>query len=90
MKDNYEIIKDCLSGAEPSAKNGFNADSTNAAVNFSQAETGSNPSVNLATGRLRYVFGDVSIGYGNFAIQVNHVYTSTRNSNFKNKFRLPV
>lgn len=86
MKDNYEIIKDCLSGAEPSAKNGFNADSTNAAVNFSQAETGSNPSVNLATGRLRYVFGDVSIGYGNFAIQVNHVYTSTRNSNFKNKF----
>ena len=47
-----------------------------ATINYSQAYLGQNPSVNLATGGLRYAFDDLAIGAGDFAININHVYLS--------------
>lgn len=55
-------------------------------TNFSQADLGDNPSVNLATGRLRYAFSDLSIGHGNFAIDVSHIYLSKTCSDVTNVF----
>ncbi len=57
-----------------------------ATTDFSQADMGDNPAVNLATGRLRYSFDDLSVGYGNFAVNVGHVYLSQHFSAFVNKF----
>lgn len=55
-------------------------------TDFSQADMGDNPTVNLATGRLRYSFDDLSVGYGSFAVNVGHVYLSQHFSAFVNKF----
>jgi len=52
---------------------------------FEAAETQSNPSVNLVTGGLKYVFGDLSIGQGLYNIGVSHVYNSKLNSAFNSK-----
>ena len=57
-----------------------------ATTDYSQADMGDNPAVNLATGRLRYSFDDLSVGYGNFAVNVGHVYLSQHFSAFLNKF----
>ncbi len=57
-----------------------------ATTDFSQADMGDNPAVNLATGRLRYSFDDLSVGYGNFAVNVGHVYLSQHFSAFASKF----
>ena len=37
-------------------------------INYSQANVGNNPSINLATGRLQYMFHDAESGAGNFSI----------------------
>lgn len=52
---------------------------------YSEANLGENPAVNLAIGRLSYAFDDLSTGYGNFAVEVNHVYNSISNPLFANK-----
>lgn len=52
---------------------------------FEAAETQSNPSVNLVTGGLKYVFGDLSIGQGLYNIGISHVYNSKLNSAFNSK-----
>lgn len=57
-----------------------------ATTDFSQADMGDNPAVNIATGRLRYSFDDLSVGYGNFAVNVGHVYLSQHFSAFVNRF----
>ena len=44
--------------------------------NYSPADKGDNPVVNVATGRLKYSFADVSVGQGNYTIAVNHVYNN--------------
>lgn len=54
--------------------------------NYSQADIGDNPSINLATGRLRYSFADLNVGYGNFAIGVSHVYVSDVFKSFADTF----
>lgn len=48
--------------------------------NYSGADMGDNPTVNLATGRLRYVLPDLSIGEGSYKISVSHIYNSMANS----------
>lgn len=48
-------------------------------INYSQSNIGNNPTVNLATGRMQYVFQDADIGATNFAINVAHVYNSKLN-----------
>lgn len=50
--------------------------------NYAQAETGSNPSVNLAIGRLRHTFTDLSVGHNSYAVGVSHVYNSKLSSAF--------
>ena len=55
--------------------------------NYSQADIGDNPSINLATGRLRYSFADLNVGYGNFAIGISHVYVSDVFKSFADKFK---
>lgn len=57
-----------------------------ATTDYSQADMGDNPAVNLATGRLRYSFDDLSVGYGNFAVNVGHVYLSQYYSEFVKQF----
>ncbi len=57
-----------------------------ATTDYSQADMGDNPAVNLATGRLRYSFDDLSVGYGNFAVNVGHVYLSQYFSEFVKQF----
>lgn len=57
-----------------------------ATTDYSQADMGDNPAVNLATGRLRYSFDDLSVGYGNFAVNVGHVYLSQHFSAFVKQF----
>ena len=52
---------------------------------YSEANSGENPTVNLAIGRLSYAFDDLSTGYGNFAVEVNHVYNSIFKILFANK-----
>ena len=52
---------------------------------YSEANSGENPTVNLAIGRLSYAFDDLSTGYGNFAVEVKHVYNSISNPLFANK-----
>ena len=44
--------------------------------NYSPADKGDNPVVNVATGRLKYSFADVSVGQGNYTIAVSHVYNN--------------
>ena len=61
---------------------------TTSLINYSQSDLGDNPSVNLATGRLRYTFGDLNVGSGNYAINVHHVYISNLHTAFKNKFNM--
>lgn len=53
--------------------------------NYSSANSGENPTVNLALGRLSYSFDDLSTGYGSYKIDVEHVYNSTSNSLFADK-----
>ena len=53
------------------------------AKNYSQADVGDNPAVNLAVGRLKYIFSDLSVGHGNFNIAISHVYNSMLNENFR-------
>ena len=64
----------------------FGGTSSMPTTDFSQADMGDNPAVNLATGRLRYSFDDLSVGYGSFAVNVGHVYLSQHFSAFVNKF----
>lgn len=54
-------------------------------INYSQSNIGNNPTVNLATGRMQYVFQDADIGATNFAINVAHVYNSKLNNAFAQK-----
>lgn len=51
--------------------------------NYSQADVGDNPAVNLAVGRLKYFFSDLSVGHGNFNIAISHVYNSMLNESFR-------
>ncbi len=53
--------------------------------NYSSANSGENPTVNLALGRLSYSFDDLSTGYGSYKIDVAHVYNSMANSLFADK-----
>ena len=53
----------------------MNFDSTK---NYSPANVGDNPVVNLACGRLRFGFDDGAIGGNSYAIGVSHVYNSLR------------
>ena len=54
-------------------------------INYSQANVGNNPSINLATGRLQYMFHDAESGAGNFSINVAHIYNSKLNDKFTAK-----
>lgn len=54
-------------------------------IDYSQSNIGDNPTINLAIGRMQYIFQDVGIGAGNFAINVAHVYNSKLNATFANK-----
>lgn len=51
-------------------------------TDYSQSNIGNNPTVNLAIGRLQYVFQDVGIGTSNFAISVAHIYSTRLNGKF--------
>ena len=51
-------------------------------TDYSQANIGNNPTVNLAIGRLQYVFQDVGIGTSNFAVSVAHIYSTRLNGKF--------
>lgn len=53
--------------------------------NYSSANSGENPTVNLALGRLSYSFDDISTGYGSYKIDIAHVYNSMNNSLFADK-----
>ncbi len=54
-------------------------------IDYSQSNIGGNPTVNLAIGRLQYVFQDAEIGAANFAINIAHVYNSKLNNTFAGK-----
>lgn len=54
-------------------------------INYSAADFGDNPTVNLATGRLKYSFADLSIGHTSYAINVGHIYNSKLCPAFANK-----
>lgn len=54
-------------------------------INYSQSNVGNNPTINLATGRVQYVFPDVELGAGNYAVNVAHVYNSKLNKLFADK-----
>ncbi len=56
-------------------------------TNYSKADERGNPCVNLATGRLKYMFDDVAIGQGNFNIAVSHVYSSKGYGAFASKIK---
>lgn len=51
-------------------------------TDYSQSNIGNNPTVNLAIGRLQYVFQDVSIGTSNFAVSAAHIYSTRLNGKF--------
>ena len=54
-------------------------------VDYSQSNIGGNPTVNLAIGRLQYVFQDAEIGAANYAINIAHVYNNKLNNKFAGK-----
>ncbi len=54
-------------------------------VDYSQSNIGGNPTVNLAIGRLQYVFQDAEIGAANYAINIAHVYNNKLNNRFAGK-----
>ena len=54
-------------------------------IDYSQSNIGGNPTVNLAIGRLQYVFQDAEIGSTNFAINIAHVYNNKLNNKFAGK-----
>ena len=64
---------------------GSSVPQANLSQSYSEANLRENPTVNLAIGRLSYAFDDLSTGYGNFAVEVNHVYNSISNPLFANK-----
>ena len=51
-------------------------------TDYSQSNIGNNPTVNLAIGRLQYVFQDVGIGTSNFAVSAAHIYSTRLNGKF--------
>lgn len=81
---NNEFVKADIIGG--SGDSGASAKSTVTVTNFSQADLGDNPAINLATGRLRYSFKDLEVGHGNFAVGVSHAYLSSINTSFASKF----
>lgn len=54
-------------------------------INYSQADLGNNPWVNLYTGRLKFAFEDLTIGGGNSTIAISHIYNSQINTEFAKK-----
>ncbi len=56
-------------------------------TNYSQAEYGSNPRVNLATGSLKYAFADLDVGYGNYQVGLAHIFTSQTEPAFKDRIQ---
>ena len=52
------------------------------AINYSGADIGDNPAVNLGNGRLRYALPDIAVGNGSMAINVTHIYNSKLNTSF--------
>ena len=54
-------------------------------INLSQSDVGNNPWVNLYIGRLKFAFDDLSIGGGNSAISLCHVYDSHMAPQFEKK-----
>ena len=45
------------------------------------ADHGENPKINLSTGRLMYEQAEISVGGGNYAIGISHIYNSKQNGN---------
>ncbi len=54
-------------------------------INYSQSNIGNNPAINLAIGRVQYVFQDADIGVGNYAISIAHIYNSKLNATLAKK-----